>query len=157
DLVTRLTDDVSEKLSWFICSGIFRTLAALAMISFALVMMIRLDPLLTLFTVGPLPFLILLFIRTGTVLDRRFVAVQSRISVLNAAVEACFSGIRVVKAYGREAAEERSFSGFASACRQAEVDAAKSQTLIDSLFGHVWQLGVVAVLLAGGIGVMRGR
>ncbi len=157
DLVTRLTDDVSEKLSWFICSGIFRALAAGAVIVFAVAMMIRLDPLLTLFTVGPLPVLIVLFIRTGTVLDRRFESVQERISNLNGALEACFSGVRVVKAYGREEAEERSFRRFASECRQAEIEAAKSQTLIDSLFGHVWQLGVVAVLLAGGIGVMKGR
>ena len=157
DLVTRLTDDVSEKLSWFICSGIFRAYAALALIVFALVMMVRLDPLLTLFTAGPLPLLILLFIRTGSLLDRRFEAVQQRISDLNGALEATFSGIRVVKAYGRESAEEDSFLGFARACRRAEIDAAKSQTLVDSLFGHVWQLGVVIVLLAGGIGVMTGR
>src|SRR5262249_18334848 len=51
DLVTRLTDDVSEKLSWFICSGIFRCFAAVMVVVFAVVMMIRLDPLLTLYTV----------------------------------------------------------------------------------------------------------
>ena len=157
DLVTRLTDDVSEKLSWFICSGIFRCFAAVMVVVFAIVMMVRLDPLLTLYTVGPLPLLILLFIRMGTVLDRRFDDVQQRISQMNGALEACFSGIRVVKAYGRESAEERSFEHFAAECRRAEIDAAKSQTLIDSMFGHVWQLGVVAVLLAGGIGVMSGR
>lgn len=157
DLVTRLTDDVSEKLSWFICSGIFRCIAAVLVVVFAVVMMIRLDPLLTLYTVGPLPLLILLFIRMGTVLDRRFDDVQTRISEMNGALEACFSGIRVVKAYGRESAEERSFGRFAAECRRAEIDAARSQTLVDSLFGHVWQLGVVAVLLAGGIGVMSGR
>src|SRR5438552_9798181 len=113
DLVTRLTDDVSEKLSWFICSGIFRALAAAGTIVFAVAMMLRLDPLLTVLTVGPLPLLVLLFIRTGTILDRRFDDVQTRISDLNGAIEACFSGIRVVKAYGREESEERSFAGVA--------------------------------------------
>lgn len=157
DLVTRLTDDVSEKLSWFICSGIFRALAALGSIVFAIAMMVRLDPLLTLLTAGPLPLLVLLFIRTGTVLDRRFDAVQERISDLNGAIEACFSGIRVVKSYGREAAEERAFARFAGACRTAEIDAAKSTTIMESLYGHVWQLGVAAVLLAGGAAVMKGR
>jgi len=157
DLVTRLTDDVSEKLSWFICSGIFRCLAAILVVVFGVVMMLRLDPFLTLCTVGPLPLLILLFIKMGTVLDRRFDDVQQRISEMNGALEACFSGIRVVKAYGRENAEERSFERFAAECRRAEIAAARSQTLVDSMFGHVWQLGVVAVLLAGGIGVMSGR
>lgn len=157
DLVTRLTDDVSEKLSWFICSGIFRALAALGTAVFALVMMARLDPLLTALTIGPLPLLVALFIRTGTTLDRRYEVVQGRISDLNGAIEASFSGIRVVKAYGRESVEEKTFDRFASACRSAEVEAAKSQTVMESLYGHVWQLGVVIVLLAGGAGVMSGR
>src|SRR5439155_1655880 len=157
DLVTRLTDDVSEKLSWFICSGIFRALAAAGTIVFAVAMMLRLDPLLTVLTVGPLPLLVLLFIRTGTILDRRFDDVQARISDLNGAIEACFSGIRVVKAYGREESEERSFARFAGECRRAEIAAAKSTTILDSLYGHVWQLGVVVVLLAGGTAVIDGR
>jgi ATP-binding cassette subfamily B protein len=157
DLVTRLTDDVSDKLCWFICSGIFRTVAAGGVIVFAVAMMIRLDPLLTLLTAGPLPLLIVLFIRTGSTLDRRFDAVQQRISGLNDALEACFSGIRVVKAYGREKAEAKSFGQFAERCAAAEVEAAKSQILVDTFYGQIWQLGLVAVLLAGGAAVMSGR
>ena len=120
-------------------------------------MMIRLDPFLTLLTVVPLPLLVLLFIRTGTRLDERFDAVQQRISGLNGAVEACFSGIRVVKAYGREQAEDAAFARFADDCRRAEIAAAKSMTIMESLYGQVWQLGVVVVLLAGGAAVMSGR
>src|SRR5207249_10719327 len=97
------------------------------------------------------------FIRTGTILDRRFDAVQAAISDLNGAIEACFSGIRVVKAYGRESAEERTFARFADGCRRAEIAAAKSMTILDSLYGHVWQFGVVVVLLAGGTAVIDHR
>ena len=55
DLVTRMTDDVAEKLSWFACSGIFRLYEALLMVTLALVMMSTIDPKLTLWTAGPLP------------------------------------------------------------------------------------------------------
>ncbi|RME23509.1 MAG: ABC transporter ATP-binding protein, partial [Candidatus Zixiibacteriota bacterium] len=40
DLVTRLTDDVAEKLSWFACSGIFRLYEAIFAVLFIVVMMI---------------------------------------------------------------------------------------------------------------------
>ncbi len=157
DLVTRLTDDVSEKLSWFICSGIFRALAAGAVIVFAVAMMVRLDPAADALHGGSAPAADPAFHPNRHRARPPLRGGAGEISSLNGALEACFSGIRVVKAYGREGAEERTFRRFASECRQAEIEAAKSQTLIDSLFGHVWQLGVVAVLLAGGIGVMNGR
>jgi ATP-binding cassette subfamily B protein len=157
DLVTRLTDDVSEKLCWFLCSGIFRTVAAGVTILFAIVMMVRLDPWLTLVTAAPLTLLVWLLIRAGTLLDRRFAEVQERISALNNGIEACFSGIRVVKASGREETETASFAVNARSCRQSEIASARSQLLVNALYGQVWQVGVVAVLLAGGLAVMRGR
>ena len=157
DLVTRLTDDVSEKLCWFLCSGIFRTVAAAVTIVFAVAMMVRLDPFLTLVTAAPLTLLVWLLIRAGTVLDRRFEEVQARISRLNEGLEACFSGIRLVKATGREAVEQEAFAARASACRESEIASARSQLLVNALYGQVWQVGVVAVLLAGGLGVMNGR
>jgi ATP-binding cassette subfamily B protein len=157
DLVTRLIDDAGEKMSWFACSGVFRALSAALVVLFALVMMLRLDPWLTLVTAGPLPLLVLVHVVTGNLIDRRYRDVQARISDLNAAVEACFSGIRVVKAYSRESAEERNFAALAEECRRSEVAAVRSQTVMDSLYGNIWQLGVIAVFLAGGIAVMRGR
>ncbi len=156
DLVTRLTDDVADKLSWFVCSGIFRAAAAMTVVVFGIAMMLRLDPWLTLFTAGPLPVLVVLFIRAGSLLDRQFDEVQKRISEMNEGLEACFSGIRVVKAFGRESAEHESFMRSAAACRESEIAAAKGQTLVNALYGQVWQLGIIAVLLAGGWAVMSG-
>jgi len=106
DMVTRLTDDVAEKLSWFACSGIFRFYEATLSVIFIILMMISIDPTITMWTAGPLPLLILIFFKTSSLLDRRYEALQRSISVVNDAMEACFSGIRVVKAYVREAAQQ---------------------------------------------------
>ncbi|MCP4703498.1 MAG: hypothetical protein GY865_02725, partial [candidate division Zixibacteria bacterium] len=93
DLVTRMTDDVAEKLSWFACSGIFRLYEALLMVAFALAMMISIDPKLTLWTAGPLPLLILIFIKSASVLDKRYEYLQKKISNFNDVIESCFSGV----------------------------------------------------------------
>ncbi len=156
DLVTRMTDDVAEKLSWFACSGIFRLYEAMLAILFIILMMVSIDPRLTLWTAGPLPFLIVIFFRSSSLLDRRYDALQQRISRVNDVMEACFSGIRVVKAYVRERAQKEKFTDASVDRREAELQSVKATTVIDSLYNYIWQFGVVIVLFAGGYKVLGG-
>ena len=154
DIITRLTDDVAEKLSWFACSGIFRLYEALLFIIFIVIMMISLDPWLTLWTAGPLPILVFIFFKSSSALDRRYDHLQSRISLFNNVIEACLSGIRVVKAYVREKAQQKKFNTQAMDRRKAEIDSVKLTALIDSLYQYIWQLSLVIVLLIGGYKVI---
>ena len=157
DLVTRLTDDVGEeKLAWFSCSGIFRFYEAVILILFSLVMMIAIHPVLTLWTAVPLPILVYIYIKSATVLNRRFDHLQKNISRVNDTMEACFSGMRVIKAYVREDDQKRKFAGVADDRRKAEIAAVKAHAIIESLWMYIWQLGVVIILLAGGYFVIRG-
>ncbi len=158
DIVTRMTDDLSTemKLSWFACSGIFRTIEALCMIGLGLVAMLRLNPKLTLFAVGPLPILILIFMATASAVQSRFERLQKRISDVNDHMEACFSGIRVVKAYRREGVQQNGFHDVIARRKKAEIDAVKVGTVVQSMYGYIWQFGVVIVLLVGGKMVMDG-
>ena len=155
DIVTRLTDDVAEKLSWFACSGIFRLYEALIFVAFTLTMMIMIDPVLTMMVAIPLPILIVIFFKSATILDKRYDHLQSRISKFNAIMESCFSGIRVVKAYVQELAQRRKFNQTAHERRDAEISAVKAGAIIDSLYMYIWQFGIVIVLLMGGYMVIR--
>lgn len=150
DLVTRMTDDVAEKLSWFACSGIFRLYEALMMVVFTVAMMAAIDPILTLWTAGPLPILILIFFKSSSTLDRRYDKLQKNISRFNNIMEACFSGIRVIKAYAREDAQRRKFDDVALDRRAAEISAVKATAVVDSLYFYIWQFGIIIALLAGG-------
>ncbi len=156
DLVTRMTDDVGEKLSWFACSGIFRLYEALMAILFITIMMASIDPWLTLWTAGPLPILVVIFFRSSSMLDHRYDHLQKRISRVNDTMEACFSGVRVVKAYVRESAQEKKFEAAARSRRASEIRSAKATAVIDSLYNSIWQFGVVIVLFAGGWKVAHG-
>ena len=155
DLVTRMTDDVAEKLSWFACSGIFRLYEALLNISFILIMMITIDPMLTLWTAGPLPILILIFFFFSTALDKRYDHLQTRISNFNDVMEACFSGIRVVMAYVREKAQRDKFHEAAADRRRAEITTVKVIGVVESLWFYIWQFALVIVLVAGGYMVIN--
>ncbi len=125
DLITRLTDDIEGKLSWFACSGIFRFYEALAYVVFTLIMMVSINPWLTLMTAGPLPILIIIFFKTSTLLDKRYDELQTSISKFNAVMEACYSGIRVVKSYVQEKAQKKKFDEALTARRGKEIAAIK--------------------------------
>ena len=155
DLVTRMTDDVAEKLSWFACSGIFRFYEALLMVIFTIAMMASINPWLTLWSAAPLPLLIIIFFKSATLLDKRFDHLQTRISRFNDLMEACFSGVRVIKAYVRESDQKKRFSEAIGDRRNAEISAIKATTVIDSLYMYIWQFGTIIVLLAGGFMVMK--
>ncbi|UCD95376.1 MAG: ABC transporter ATP-binding protein [Candidatus Zixiibacteriota bacterium] len=155
DLVTRMTDDVAEKLSWFACSGIFRLYEALLMVGFALAMMVSIDPKLTLWSAGPLPILIIIFFRSSSILDKRYDHLQKKISALNDVMESCFYGIRVVKAYVKETAQRRKFDKAAFDRKAAEISSIKATTVVDSLYMYIWQFGIIVVLLAGGYMVIN--
>ena len=155
DLVTRMTDDVAQKLSWFACSGIFRLYEALLMVGFTIAMMVTINPVLTLWVMIPLPILIVVFFRSATLLDKRYDYLQTRISRFNDIMETCFYGIRVVKAYVREKAQRKKFDHAAVERRDAEISSIKMSTVIDSLYMYIWQVSVIIILLVGGYLVMH--
>ncbi len=156
DLVTRMTDDVAEKLAWFACSGIFRFYEALLIVVIGVTMMLSLDVRLTIYTVTPLPILIIIFMLTSSSLDKRFDNLQARISDLNSAMESCFSGTRVVKAYTREEAWRTKFASIIGARRKAEISTVRAWAAIDSLYMYIWQFGIALVVLIGGIMAAKG-
>ncbi|MEZ5357463.1 MAG: ABC transporter ATP-binding protein [Candidatus Zixiibacteriota bacterium] len=157
DLVTRLTDDVGhDKLAWFACSGIFRFYESVILIIFSLVMMLSIHPMLTLWTALPLPILVFVYMRSSSVLDKRFDFLQQKISIVNDTMEACFSGIRVVKAYVKEKDQRKLFAQVADERQAAEISAVKAHTVIESLWMYIWQMGIIIILLGGGYYVIQG-
>ena len=155
DLVTRMTDDVAEKLSWFACSGIFRFYEAMLMVTFTIAMMATIDPVLTLWSAGPLPILIIIFFKSSSILDKRYDRLQKNISRFNDIMEACFSGIRVIKAYAREDAQKGKFNKSARERRASEIAAVKASVVVDSLYMYIWQFGIIIALLGGGYRVIH--
>lgn len=157
DLVTRMTDDVADKLSWFACSGIFRFYEAVLMVIFSIAMMASINPALTLWSVVPLPFLVVIFFKSSNTLDRRYDTLQKKISQFNDLMEACFSGIRVVKAYVQEGPQKKRFHDTIMDRREAEISAIRSTTVVNSMYMYIWQFGIIIVLLVGGFMVSKAR
>ncbi|HOX93035.1 MAG TPA: ABC transporter ATP-binding protein, partial [Spirochaetales bacterium] len=101
DVVTRLTDDIYDfpKLSWFLCSGIFRAVESISKVAFCLTAMFLIHPMLTLYSLIPLPIMIGIFYVTQDKIYDTFQKNQEAISAINSRLEMSFSGVRIIKAY----------------------------------------------------------
>ncbi|MBM3460800.1 MAG: ABC transporter ATP-binding protein [Armatimonadetes bacterium] len=158
DVLTRLTSDIGEeKLSWFLCSGVFRALEAVCDVVIVAAAMMRLNVPLALYCLAPLPLLFLLFLKVSSRLSERFRAQQRAISTVNSQLEATFNGIRLVKACALEEARARAFSQDVEARRSADFNAVSAQVLMENVYGYSWQLTAATVLLVGGWMVIEGR
>lgn len=112
DVVTRLTDDLREypKLAWFLSSGIFRAVDAFGRFAFCLVAVIALEWRVALISLVPLPAGVYLYYVLRHRMHRAFDAQQKAVSRTNEALEATFSGIRIVKAFTAEEGQERTLA-----------------------------------------------
>jgi len=156
DLVTRLSDDAGEKIAWFLCSGVFRTLEASLIVIGCLTVMAAIAPWMTLQVILPLPLLIAAQAGAQGALGRRYRKVQESISRINDALTTTFSGIRIVQACHLQVPARRRFRAAAEEQRATEVAVAVVQKSVFLMYGYGWQLAIVALLLAGGDSVLSG-
>ncbi len=150
DVVTRLTDDIYDfpKLSWFLCSGIFRAVESVSKVCFCLTAMLLLDWRLTLISLIPLPVMIAVFAIAQDRIYDSFKANQEAISDINSQLEMSFSGLRIIKAYACEGKYRRFFSEALSKRFGTEMAVARLETVLRMVYmyiDYVMQLGVVFV------------
>lgn len=157
DLVTRLTDDISEeKLSWFLCSGVFRAYEALLVALAGFAGMVWIHPILAVQTLAPLPVLVLLFVLTARNIAPRAGRVQAAVSRVATVVTDSFDGVRVIQARGLGGLARRAFAEATAAQAEAEVDLARLTQANFLLFAYGWQLAMAVLLWSGGLAITRG-
>jgi len=159
DMVTRLTEDVKTfppGLSWLCCSGIFRALNSSCIIFFCLISMFWLNVKLALLAIIPLPFMVLMFVKLETTVEKRFKKLQEGVSEANDFLESAYSGIKILKSFNAEEPQIASFGRLMDRRINLEIDVATLEGLFNVYFQFVNYLGQVVVLLFGGIMVVKG-
>ncbi len=159
DIVTRLTDDIYDfpKLSWFLCSGIFRAVESISKVAFCLTAMVLLDWKLTLFSLIPLPLMIALFYITQDRIYDTFQKNQEAISAINTRLEMSFSGVRIIKAYACEEQYKRFFSDVLTTRWTTEMAVAKLEIVLHLIYQYIDYVAQVGIVFAGGIMAVRGK
>ena len=155
DVLQRLDHDLNE-FSWFACSGIFRPIQGIFIIVVALFFLIKIDPWLTIIAVLPMTFAIFAWMRISPVLYKYYYAWREMISKTNDYLQASFSGIKLVKSYTMEHENHLQFKKILQKRVKASVKVIKVETIIDTIFTSIEEIGIIFILLVGGIFIIRG-
>ncbi len=154
-LMVRATDDV-EKVRMFIGQGLLMAVQALVLLSGTLVILLFTNARLMLVAFPILPAALILFIVFGQLARPLFEKVQRLLSNMNTILQENVAGIKVVKAFTREAEQERRFSGAADKFMRQQLVVSRIFSFLFPFVFLVASLGQALVLNAGGRQILQG-
>ncbi len=156
ELMSRLTND-TQAVRMAIGPGIMYLVNTVVVSVLALAVMVGYDLRLTALALIPLVFLAPVMKYFGRVIHQRFERIQEHFGVLSTMVQENLSGVRIVRAYAQEAAQEREFDTLNRQYFEKNMALARTSALFDPLLAILAGLGVLVVLWFGGLDVMAGR
>ncbi len=158
DLVTRLTDDISEypRIAWFGCSGVFRFLDSFTRFVLCVTAMLWLDTELALLAMAPVPLMLYVFYLARTRLTETSKLQQEEVSRTNNAIESALAGIRIVKAFNADEGQQHRLSEILERRVGVQFKLARLVVLVHELDHVVARIGQVIVLSVGGLRVLDG-
>ena len=104
DLMSRATNDLNA-VRMMVGPSIMYSASTILTFIVAIVVMVSIDPWLTLVGLAPLPLVSISVKVFGSAIHSRFETIQAQLSEISAVVQEALSGVRVVRAYGQEAHE----------------------------------------------------
>ncbi len=156
DVIERMDQDLGE-LSWFACSGVFRPIEGIFTIIFALIILIKLNPMLTLISVLPVWLAVLVWLKLGPLVYTWYRQWRETMSLSSNHIESTFTGIKVVKSYGVESFNIRHFADILKDRIFKAVRVVKAEAKIGIFFSSIAELGILLILWVGGSFVIKGR
>lgn len=154
-VMSRVTNDTGH-LQNFISNGFQSIVQDVVLIMVIVVILARMEPVLTLVALAPVPFIVLGTRVFSQRLRRVYRRIWMRVSALNAVLADTIPGIAVVKAFAREDSEVRKFRGRSDAVFRERLNAGRFQSVFQPVIQSLTALGVVGVWAYGGHLVITG-
>jgi ATP-binding cassette subfamily B protein len=108
DLMSRATSDLGA-VRMMMGPAVMYTASTVLTFIVAIILMISIDPRLTLVALVPLPFVTVVVKYFGHAIHTRFEKIQEQLSDISAIAQESLAGVRVVRAYGQESFEVHKF------------------------------------------------
>ncbi len=154
-LMIRATDDV-EKVRLFIGQGLVLALQSFILLTATLIVLWFSNPGLTLVVLPILPIAFVVFFWFGAIAQPLFMSVQIKISALNTVLQENVAGLKVVRAFGREAQEQARFNRSADAVLEQQLKVGRTFSFLFPVVFLIANLGQAAVLYFGGRQIIGG-
>lgn len=149
DLMARLTNDLSA-VRMAVGPAVMYFANTIAGGLFALYMMVRISPRLTLMALLPLIGLPFLMLRLGKLVHARFETAQQQFSKLSTRAQENLAGVRVVRAYRQEHSEIERWNALGDEYLEANMALARLNGLMSPGFALLAGLGTAVTIAVGG-------
>ncbi|MDE2762870.1 MAG: ABC transporter ATP-binding protein [Gemmatimonadota bacterium] len=155
DLMSLATND-TLAVRQAVGPAVMYSVNTLVNFAFGLGVMIWISPRLTLAALLPLALLPPVVLRFGRAIHTRFERIQEQFAALSTMVQENLAGVRIVRAYGQETAQEREFDAFNREYVRRNMHLAYVSGAFHPIMGLLTGAGMVVVLWYGGRLVMSG-
>jgi ATP-binding cassette, subfamily B, multidrug efflux pump len=156
DTMSRLTNDVQTvRAMWG--AGVLNVVNTAAAFVSVVVMMLRIDPWLTLWACLPYPTIALLGRAFGKRVYKTSQAVQAQLGALSNEIQEDLTSIQAIKSYGLEGVRKERFRASSQKLLEKNMALTRVRGSLVPAFGSLGALSSIVVLYVGGRMVMRGE
>ena len=155
DLMNRISEEVS-KVRMYLGPAVMYGLTLVTMMFLTVGVMLRIDPVLTMWSLAPLPFMSFGVYQVSARIHQKSDAVQKQQSLLSSMVQQAYSGIRVLVAHRREHRAEQRFASQADQYKMRTLDLVKVDALFMPIIVMLVGLSTILTIYVGGLRVLSG-
>jgi ATP-binding cassette subfamily B multidrug efflux pump len=155
DLMNRISEDVS-KVRMYVGPAVMYTINTFIRFAIVIIYMYNVSPLLTLYTILPLPILSYCIFKLSTEINKRSTVFQQYLSKVSSFTQEIFSGIRVIKAYSLENQHQNNMIDLANESKSKSLNLAKVQSLFGPLMIALIGISNLVVIYFGGVMYING-
>lgn len=149
NIMAHATNDISA-VRMYVGPAVMYSIDTVSKFIIIIAIMITISPLLTFYTLIPLPFLSYFVYQLSKKIHKKFTLIQESFSDLTTRAQENFAGIRVIKSYVREDGEIQNFTEQSEDYLNKTMDKVKIQALFQPILYTIAGLSVIIVVWAGG-------
>lgn len=156
DLMNHVTEDVT-RVRMYLGPAIMYTINTIVLFILIIIAMVSVNVKLAIYSLLPLPILAIIIYYVNSIINQKSERIQERLSQLSSYVQETFSGIRVIKSFGRE---ESIRSGFAKESEKYKFDSlqlVRVQALFYPFMLLLVGLSTIITVYIGGLEVISGE
>ncbi|MCV2487325.1 ABC transporter ATP-binding protein/permease [Flavobacterium sp. SH_e] len=155
DLMNRISEDVS-KVRMYVGPAVMYTINTAIRFAIVILYMYNVSPLLTLYTILPLPILSYCIFKLSSEINKRSTTFQQYLSKVSSFTQEIFSGIRVIKAYSLEDQHQNNMVDLAEESKRKSLSLARVQSLFGPLMIALIGISNLVVIYFGGVMYING-
>lgn len=155
DLMNRISEDTT-RVRMYLGPAIMYTLNLIVLIVMCVVVMLQIDVELSLYTLLPLPFMMIVIFYVSTIINKKTDGVQKQQSKLSSMIQESISGIRILKAFRRENYFAEEFEKESDDYRDKQLSLVKTEAFFMPVILLLVGLSTILTVYIGAVKVMEG-